>query len=97
MLLDKMMDIERKQSEYNPGTIYKKSFHPSKNLHIGKRMNELRRINTENKVKINETSIHLFYFFQKIGNMSEIIQKAKYLASLRLKICQTNTFFYYMH
>jgi len=48
-LLDKMMEIERKRSTLNPVEISKHSFQPTKTLNTGKRLNDLRKINSENR------------------------------------------------
>jgi len=50
VLLDKMMDIEKKKTHLNPETIIKKSHISGKTLNTSKRVRELRKINDENKV-----------------------------------------------
>ena len=50
VLLDKMMEIEKKKTDLNPETIQKKSHNPGKTLNTSKRVRELRKINDENKV-----------------------------------------------
>lgn len=60
VLLDKMMEIERKQSQLNPAQIAKRSFHPTKSLHTSKRINELRKINQENRVNFLNYDAYLF-------------------------------------
>jgi len=47
VLLDKMMEIERKQSQLNPSQLAKKTFYPTKTLNTSKRVNELKKINGE--------------------------------------------------
>jgi len=49
VLLDKMMEIERKKTILNPSVIIKKSFQPKKTLNVGKRIKDLKKINDENK------------------------------------------------
>ena len=56
MLLDKMMNIERKKTQLNPLKITQKSFHAVKTLNAGQRTKDLSKINKENKV-------HIFYIF----------------------------------
>jgi len=61
VLLDKMMDIERKKTNLNPEVIAKKSFHPTKTLNTTKRVKELRKINEENRVNFFSSSLRLFF------------------------------------
>jgi len=49
VLLDKMMDIEKKKTALNPSSISKKVFVPGRTLNTVKRIKELKKINDENK------------------------------------------------
>ena len=44
------MKIEKKKTEYNPDTLSRKLYKPQKSLHTPARVNEMRKINNENKV-----------------------------------------------
>jgi len=66
VLLDKMMDIERKKTNLNPEVIAKKSFHPTKTLNTNKRVRELRKINDENRAMLRRLqSAHSVYSIDK--------------------------------
>jgi len=66
VLLDKMMEIERKKTELNPDIIEKKRFKPSQSLNTSKRARELRKINTENKALLKRLqSAHSVYSVDK--------------------------------
>ena len=64
VLLDKMMDIEKKKTNLNPDTIAKKSNNPGKTLNTNKRVRELRKINDENKVE----KIHSIQILNRLGS-----------------------------
>ena len=49
-LLNKMIVIDTKPGRLNPYEIQKRSFTPTKSLHITQKMREWQRINEENKV-----------------------------------------------
>jgi len=53
VLLDKMMEIEKKKTVLNPDVIEQKRFKPSQSLNTSKRSRDLRKINTENKALLN--------------------------------------------
>lgn len=52
ILLEKMMNIERKPTDLHPSQLLKKHFQPTKSLNITKRAKEVNRINQDNKVDI---------------------------------------------
>jgi len=52
VLLDKMMEIEKKKTTLNPTVIIKTSFQPKRTLNVGKRIKDLRKINDENKAML---------------------------------------------
>jgi len=66
VLLDKMMEIERKKTQLNPEEIAKKTFRPTKTLNTTKRVRELRKINDENKSLLRRLqSAHSVYSVDK--------------------------------
>ena len=58
------MAIERKPSQLNPSEIKKKSFVPTKSLHIVKKMREWQKINDENRVRVLYRRIRDLVFFE---------------------------------
>lgn len=52
VLLDKMMDIEKKKTSLNPTVIIKTSFQPKRTLNVGRRIKDLKKINDENKAML---------------------------------------------
>jgi len=52
VLLDKMMEIEKKKTSLNPSVIIKSSFQPKRTLNVGKRIKDLKKINDENKAML---------------------------------------------
>ena len=50
------MEIEKKKTDLNPTMIAKKHFYPTKSLNTTKRVRDLKKVNTENKVKQNFNS-----------------------------------------
>ena len=66
VLLDKMMDIEKKKTDLNPDTIAKKTHNNGKTLNTNKRVRELRKINDENKALLRRLqSAHSVYSIDK--------------------------------
>ena len=65
VLLDKMMEIEKKKTDLNPTIIAKKHFYPTKSLNTTKRVRELKKVNTENKVNL-DSPIKTYPLFYRI-------------------------------
>ena len=66
VLLDKMMEIERKKTQLNPEEIAKKTFRPTKSLNTTKRIRELKKINDENRSFLRRLqSAHSVYSVDK--------------------------------
>lgn len=67
VLLDKMMEIERKKTQLNPEEIAKKTFRPTKSLNTTKRIRELKKINDENRVSFIFSFLHRPFFLFSIA------------------------------